>query len=166
MKKAVFLDRDGVLNKSAPPHDYVKTLAEFSWNKHAIELVKEIKKRELLAIVVSNQRGISRGMMSMKFVENLHAFMNDDLKQQGTIIDAFYVCPHGDGCECRKPKPGMLLSAAKQFDVNLSESILIGDSETDKQAADAAGCRASILIESDSVDVGYIMSEIDRLLDI
>jgi D-glycero-D-manno-heptose 1,7-bisphosphate phosphatase len=161
---AVFLDRDGVLNKKAPPHDYIKSFSEFEWNAGAIELIQKIRERNLLPVVISNQRGIARGMMTLEFVEALHARMNQELNQYMTSIEAFYVCPHMEGCECRKPKPGLFFRAAEDLNIDLSQSIMIGDSVSDEEAAKNAGCKGVILISSDIVDTGYIMSRIDTLM--
>ena len=161
---AIFLDRDGVLNKKAPPHDYIKSFSEFKWNAGAVDLIKKIRERNFLPVVISNQRGIARGMMTQEFVESLHERMNEELKSQGTSIEAFYVCPHMEGCDCRKPKPGMLFRAAHDLGVELSQSVMVGDSISDEQAAMNAGCKGTILITSDMVDVGYIMDRIDTLI--
>jgi len=162
MKKAVFLDRDGVLNKKSPPHDYVKSFEEFIWNNGAKDLVREIKKWGFLVIVVSNQQGIALGKMTKKFVDDLHQQINFDLKKDNTAIDAFYYCPHRkeEGCDCRKPKPGLFFQAADDLGIDLRKSFMVGDSESDREAAVAAGCKKTIIIESDDIDVKYIMNEI------
>ena len=160
MNKAIFLDRDGVLNKLSAPHDYVKTFDEFIWNPYAQELIKEINSLGFLAIVISNQQGIGKGVMSAEFVAQLHKKMNEDLQKTEAHIDAFYICPHliSDVCDCRKPKPTLFFTAAKDFDISLADSFFIGDSETDAEAAATAGC-TMIMIESDKISLEKIRSK-------
>ena len=163
-RRAIFLDRDGVLNRKPSQHDYVKDFSEFYWNPRAKELVKSLKEENLLVVVITNQRGIALGKMSQEFVEKLHIKMNNDLAQVGASIDAFYVCPHGkeNQCECRKPKPGMFLKAAEELGIDLSQSFMIGDRESDKLAATAAGCMQALVIPTDHLDVEYILNELKR----
>jgi D-glycero-D-manno-heptose 1,7-bisphosphate phosphatase len=164
-KIAVFLDRDGVLNKKPAIHDYVKNFNEFHWNDGARSLIQKIKEKGYLTVVVSNQQGITLGKMTDTFVKNLHKKMNEDLKTHNTNIDAFYVCPHseGDNCECRKPKPGLFLLASKELSIDLNSSFMIGDRDSDREAAKRAGCMKTIMISSDIVNLPYIMSEIEKL---
>ncbi len=159
---AVFLDRDGVLNKKPAQHDYVKSFEEFEWNKNAKQLVREICKRGYLAIVVSNQRGISRGMMSREFVDTLHTKINDDLKIEGSHITSFYICEHdyAANCVCRKPNPGLFHRALRDFDIDITQSYMIGDSATDIEAAQKAGCKKAIFIKSDTIDLDYLLQEL------
>lgn len=161
LKRAVFFDRDGVLNKKSPEHDYVKNHGEFVWNGGARELIKEINRLGFLVIVLSNQRGIARGMMTAGFVDELHARMNEDLAKIGAHIDAFYYCPHSheDECQCRKPLPGMFFKAAAEWGIDLKKSFAVGDSESDLTAGAKAGCR-NIKVETDSIRQGAIISSI------
>ncbi|MES2437243.1 MAG: HAD-IIIA family hydrolase [Patescibacteria group bacterium] len=160
--KAVFLDRDGVLNKKPAVYDYVKSFEEFEWNPGAKELVKQIKELGFLAVVISNQQGVGRGKMSAQFVNELHQKMQQDLVEYGTSIDGFYFCGHlrSDGCTCRKPQPGMLFRAAEQHGINLEKSFMIGDTITDMEAARKAGC-TEIFIESDTIN-----NELEKILEI
>jgi len=156
-KVAVFLDRDGVLNRKPPEGDYVKNFEEFYWNRGAKLLLKAINGRKFLTVIVTNQRGIALGKMSAEFVEALHGKMNDDLRKIGAYIDAFYYCPHEkDSCDCRKPKPGLFFQAAKDLDIDLKRSYFIGDSESDLQAGKSAGCRV-ILVKQNKVKAKEII---------
>lgn len=161
-RKAVFFDRDGVLNRRQAIHDYVKNIVEFEWNNGAIDLICRIRQKGFLVIVVTNQRGVALGRYSREFVEMLHRRMNDDLRDWGTEIDAFYVCYHdyGDNCNCRKPKPGLLIKAQFDHDIDFSESYLIGDSKSDIDAGREVGCKGVILIESDQIEV----EKLDKLI--
>ena len=161
LKRAVFFDRDGVLNKKAPEHDYVKSHEEFFWNEGAKELIKKINNLGFLVIVLSNQRGIARGVMTKSFVEELHKRMNKELEETGAHIDAFYYCPHGykDKCACRKPAVGMFLTAANQWGIDLGGSFAVGDSDTDIEAAINAGC-VPIRVPVDTIDTALIIKRI------
>lgn len=147
MNKAVFLDRDGIINKKPLPHDYVKKWSEFKFIPRIEKLIKRANKKGLLVIVVTNQRGIARGLMTKKNVEEIHRKMKEVLKRKGAKIDAIYYCPHNvkDNCRCRKPKPGMLLQAAKDFNISLKESVIIGDDETDIGTGKEAGCKTILI---------------------
>lgn len=160
--KAVFFDRDGVLNHKPDPHDYVKSMEEFEWNNGAIDLICEVKQKGFIVIVVSNQRGVALGKYSKDFVETLHKKMSQDVLDQGATIDSFYVCYHDfeHNCLCRKPKPGLLIQAQKDFNIDFSRSYLIGDSESDIIAANEAGCKLGILIDSDVIDIDTICEQI------
>jgi D-glycero-D-manno-heptose 1,7-bisphosphate phosphatase len=143
-RRAVFLDRDGVLNRRAPAHDYVKSAAEFAWLAGAREAVRRLNDEGWLVLVVTNQRGVARGLMSTADVDAIHARAQRELREIGAHVDAFYYCPHGDGdrCTCRKPQPGLILRAAREWNVDLAASILIGDDDRDIEAARRAGVRA------------------------
>lgn len=142
-RRAAFLDRDGVLNRRAPAHDYVRSPDEFFWLTGAREGVRRLNDEGWLVLVVSNQRGVARGLMTAQDVEAIHARAQRELGLIGAHVDAFYTCPHGDddACACRKPQPGLLLRAAQDWDVDLAASFLVGDDERDLEAARRAGVR-------------------------
>ncbi len=139
-RPAAFLDRDGVLNKD---HGYVYRAKEFEWGAGAKKAIKLLNDSGYWVFVVTNQAGSARGYYDAADVERLHRWMNAELGKMGAHIDQFYYCPHHpewDGeCDCRKPKPGMLLQAIKDWRVDLSGSFLVGDKMTDLQAAEQAG---------------------------
>jgi histidinol-phosphate phosphatase family protein len=143
-RRACFLDRDGVLNRRAPEHDYVKSVGEFAWLAGAREGVRWLNDAGWLVLVVTNQRGVARGLMSAADVEAIHAKAQRELFEIGARIDGFYVCPHGDEdrCSCRKPEPGLILRAAREWNASLADSFLIGDDDRDVEAARRAGVRA------------------------
>ena len=147
---AAFLDRDGVLNVD---HGYVATLERFEWLAGALEGVKILNRAGYLVVVVTNQSGIARGYYSeVQFLE-FTKWMIREAELYGARIDAVYHCPHGplDGCECRKPKSGLILRAVEEMDIDVQKSILIGDKVSDVQAGEAAGVR-SWLTEGQSLD--------------
>jgi len=146
-RPAVILDRDGVLNKKPPRAQYVRSWGEFEWlpgSKEALRLFKEAGYR---VVVVSNQAGIGRGEMADEDLLKIHERMKAETAAAGGHIEAIYYCPHGwdEGCECRKPKPGLLFQAQRELNLDLSRTPFIGDDERDAEAADAAGCPAMLV---------------------
>ena len=141
-KRAIFLDRDGVINKKAKEHDYIKNWGEFEFLPHVADVISQLNKK-FLVVVASNQQGISRGLMTLDDVNSIHANMKSELKKSNAIIDKIYVCPHyiKERCACRKPEPGMILQAAKELGIGLPNSYMIGDSITDIEAGKKAGCK-------------------------
>ena len=154
-QKAVFLDRDGTINKYV---GFLRDIDEFQLLPGVCDAIKKINQSGYLAIVVTNQPVIARGEVSYEELQEIHNKMETLLGNEGAYIDAIYYCPHhphkgyeGEipelkiDCECRKPKPGMLLQAAKDFNIDLSQSWMIGDSDNDIQAGQAAGCKTALV---------------------
>lgn len=139
--KAIFLDRDGVLNRKPVRARYVRRWEEFEWMPGAIEAVRELKRAGYLVIVISNQAGVGGGQMTESDLQDIHRRMQEDLNKAGASLDAFYYCPHAvdAGCGCRKPKPGLLQRAQRDFSLDLSATIFIGDDPKDLEAGKAAG---------------------------
>jgi histidinol-phosphate phosphatase family protein len=142
LKKAVFFDRDGVINKVR--RDYVKTVAELEIVPHIVEPIKRLRDTGFLIVVITNQSAINRGLTTIEKIEQIHAAIQSFLKKNGTTIDRFYYCSHrpDENCDCRKPKPGLFLRAAAELSIDLKSSWMIGDEDIDLQAATAAGCRS------------------------
>lgn len=151
-QKAIFLDRDGTINRYV---GFLRKEEEFELLPDAAEAIKLINTSGYLAIVVTNQPVIARGEVTYKGLEEIHNKMETLLGKEGAYLDGLYFCPHhphkgyeGEipelkyDCDCRKPKPGMLLKAAEDLNIDLSESWMIGDSDSDVQAGEAAGCKA------------------------
>lgn len=149
---AAFLDRDGVLNHRIPGDTYVTRPDELEVLPHVSEAARRLAAAGYALVVITNQRGVARGFMSLTDVEAIHAKLKEHFQAAGAPLAGVYVCPHDrdEGCPCRKPRPGMLLQAAKDLGLDLSASLLIGDSESDLAAAKAAGVPRQALIESDS----------------
>jgi D-glycero-D-manno-heptose 1,7-bisphosphate phosphatase len=133
--RAVFLDRDGVLNEKMPEGAYVRTPAEFHPLPGVAESIARLNRAGLLVLVVTNQRGIARGLYTLADVESIHAFFQQHLAGSGAHIDGFYVCPHDKGeCNCRKPLPGLFEQAQAQFPlIAAATSVMMGDSLADIQ---------------------------------
>lgn len=156
-QKAIFLDRDGTINKMV---GFVTKPEQFELIEGAAEAIKAINKSGYLAIVVTNQPVIARGDCTFEELQTIHDKMETELGKVGAFVDAIYVCPHhtdkgfeGErpeykcNCDCRKPKPGLLLQAAKDFNIDLSESYMIGDSHRDVEAGENAEVKKSIKVE-------------------
>jgi D-glycero-D-manno-heptose 1,7-bisphosphate phosphatase len=140
-RAALFLDRDGVINRDRI--DYVKSWEEFEFLPGVLEAFRILASQPHPVIIVSNQSGIGRGLVSRETVEEIHALMRETVVGSGGRIDAVYYCPHrpDEDCDCRKPRPGLILRAAADLALDLSASRLIGDDLKDLQSAAAAGVR-------------------------
>lgn len=156
-QKAIFLDRDGTINKYV---GFLRKQEEFELLPGVAEAIRIINASGYLAIVVTNQPVIARGEVSLSELETIHNKMETLLGKEGAYLDRIFFCPHHPDkgyegevaelkfeCECRKPKPGMLLKAAKELNIDLSKSYMIGDSDSDIQAGNSAGCKSVKIVE-------------------
>lgn len=140
--KTVFLDRDGVINVKAPEGDYIKSWSEFHFLPGAIEAIRLLNDHNWHVVIITNQRGIARHLMTMHDLEIIHFSMEEALQKHGAHIDGIYVCPHEKGkCHCRKPDIGLFLQAEQDFPVDKSKSWMIGDSQSDIEAGRNYGIR-------------------------
>ena len=142
MKKAVFLDRDGVINKKR--EDYVKSIEEFILLKDSPSAIKLLNENGFLVIVITNQSAVSRGYLSREELENIHDFMKSELIKQDSHVDAIYYCPHKpeEDCSCRKPKTKLVTDAIHDFLINKDSSWFIGDNDTDVLCAKRMGMKS------------------------
>jgi D-glycero-D-manno-heptose 1,7-bisphosphate phosphatase len=142
----VFLDRDGVINRRLPGA-YVRTWAEFEFLPGAKEALCRLTAAGLRLIVITNQRGIARGLMTEADLRDIHTRMLAELEPAGARIAAIYYCPHDKGeCDCRKPEPGMIRQAQRDYPaLDPARSVLIGDSLSDMEAGRRAGCRTLLV---------------------
>lgn len=158
-QKAIFLDRDGTINKYV---GFLRDIDEFELLPGVVEAINAINASGYLAIVVTNQPVIARGEVTYKQLQEIHNKMETLLGMHGAFLDAVYFCPHHPHkgyagevpelkieCECRKPKPGMLLKAAEDFNIDLSQSWMVGDGENDIKAGKSAGCRTALIGTAD-----------------
>jgi D-glycero-D-manno-heptose 1,7-bisphosphate phosphatase len=147
---AIFIDRDGVIN-CRRPGDYVLDWSQFVFVPGIREALRQLASLRLPMIIISNQAAVGKGLLDAGGLKEITARMNEALLADGTSLAAAYYCTHRieDHCPCRKPKPALLFSAAADFNIDLSRSIFIGDSDTDVQAARSAGC-AAVLFGSDA----------------
>ena len=170
-QKAVFLDRDGTINFYK---GFLTRPEDFELLPGVIEAVRQINKSGYICIVISNQPVIARGDCSFEDLKAIHNKMETELGRQGAFIDAIYYCPHHTDkgfegerpdykfdCDCRKPKPGLLLQASKDWNIDLKKSYMIGDSEKDVAAGNAAGCKHSYLVKTNEPEALFsIINEI------
>jgi len=150
MKKAAFLDRDGVINRKAPEGQYVTRWEEMEFLPRVAEAIASLNSAGFSVIVVSNQRCVAKGLATGAELDVLHQKMLRTLDAAGAHIDDVYYCPHDDTppCECRKPAPGLLLAAAAKHCIDLTQSWMIGDSDVDVRAALTAGCKTVRIVRS------------------
>jgi D-glycero-D-manno-heptose 1,7-bisphosphate phosphatase len=156
--RAIFLDRDGVIIENIP---YLKDIRGIRFMPKIVESIYRINRLGFKCVVVTNQSGVARGLISIEDVLMINKYISDYLVRHGARIDAFYFCPHHpDGsvpeytkiCDCRKPKPGMLLQASRDLDIDLSNSIMIGDQIIDYEAGRNAGCISYLVNASNRVN--------------
>ncbi|MBI5250152.1 MAG: HAD family hydrolase [Desulfomonile tiedjei] len=149
-RKAIFLDRDGVINSKLPEDNYVSSVSAFEFLPGVFDALIVLQELGFILIVITNQRGIARGFMSEADLERVHSHMHSELQKHGICLEAIYHCPHekSEFCDCRKPEPGMILTAGRDYDIDLSSSYMVGDSPSDTAAGRRAGV-CSIRIGSD-----------------
>ncbi len=155
MNKAVFLDRDGVINRKARKGEYITRWEDMYFLPGVVESIASLREIGFLIIVITNQRCVATGLISILELEALHQRMRDELAKVGAGIDAIYYCPHEKQpiCDCRKPAPGMLLNAMREHNIAAFPSWMIGDSDIDIEAGINAGCKtARILYDGEVVN--------------
>lgn len=142
----IILDRDGVINEESP--FYIKSPEEWIPIPKSLEAIASLKNAGYRIFVATNQSGIARGLYTEEVLEKIHQKMAEHLAKLGASIDGIFYCPHhpNDGCDCRKPRPGLLLAIAKKFQVDLSKTLYIGDSLRDFQAAQKVGAKFSLVL--------------------
>lgn len=148
MEKIVFLDRDGVISQDSPNH--IKSWEEFYFLPKAKDGIKLLTENGFHVIVITNQSVIARGMTSVEELEGIHINMKKEIERYGGKIKDIYYCPHhpDDGCNCRKPQPGMLKKAIEDYEVDPSRSFMVGDRMMDVEVGKKVGCK-TIIIPSD-----------------
>jgi D-glycero-D-manno-heptose 1,7-bisphosphate phosphatase len=151
LSRAVFLDRDGVINQRPPEGGYITRWEDFHILSGVTEGIALLNRAGFSVVVITNQRCVAKGMITETDLLRMHARMTDDLARAGAKIDATFYCPHETEppCDCRKPAPGMLLSAARLHGIDLRKSWMIGDSDNDVEAGLNAGCKTARVIAID-----------------
>jgi len=140
--RCVFLDRDGVINEKPAPGEYIRSSGEFRLLPNIADWIRLFNALEYLVIVITNQRGVARGLMTEAALATIHSRMLQELAAKGARIDDIFYCPHEENsCECRKPKPGLVHAARDKWKIDLAHSLLLGDSDSDEQLAAACGVR-------------------------
>lgn len=148
LKKVVFLDRDGTINRDSP--DYIKSREEFEFLPGSLKAIKELTVDGFTIIVITNQSALPRKLISLEELERLHAMMCKLVQSnEGKIKDIFY-CPHmpEDNCDCRKPAPGLILRAQSKYSIDLADAVMVGDSHRDIECGHNAGCGNTVLVKT------------------
>ena len=170
LRPGVFLDRDGVINRKAPAGHYIRSADQFELLPAVTESVRRLNHAGWPVIIITNQRGVATG--SITALDQIHERMLSQFAEAGAIVSAVYVCPHdySDGCECRKPRPGMLIKAAAEHHLDLASSWMIGDSNSDVQAGKAAGCVTLRIcsqdLREDELRPDYQAANLPRAIDL
>ncbi|MGE0084283.1 MAG: D-glycero-beta-D-manno-heptose 1,7-bisphosphate 7-phosphatase [Desulfococcaceae bacterium] len=148
LKKTVFLDRDGVINKDSP--DYIKNWNEFEFISGSKEAIRRLTVACFAVILITNQSGIGRGIIDPEDLTDMHIRMQEKIREKGGEICDIFLCPHrpDENCECRKPKPGLIWHAQKKYGIDLAAAWMVGDSAKDMECAISAGCGHSILVQT------------------
>jgi len=143
-RRAVFLDRDGTINEDV---HYLRRVEDFRLLPGAAEAIARLNAAGWLVIVVTNQSGIARGYLNEDILDKIHERMNAELAAIGAYVDAIFYCPHhpDDGCMCRKPRPGLIEQAMRQFSLEPGRCWVIGDKPSDVETGQRAGCRTVLL---------------------
>ena len=155
MQKAIFLDRDGVINSDIG-HYYIYKVKDFIINKGIVNSLKRFQEAGYMLFIVSNQGGIAKGIYSSDDVDQIHAHLEAKLLENDIRLQEIYYCPHHESvasCECRKPSPYMINQAIRKFNIDIKTSYLIGDSKRDIEAAEAAGIKGIKIEANEDISI-------------
>ena len=148
LRKVVYLDRDGTINQDSP--SYIKSRSEFKFIPGSIEAIRLLTFSGFTFIVITNQSALARKFISPAELDRIHAMMKGAIISGGGKITDIFFCPHmpNDGCECRKPAPGLIFQAQRKYNIDLSKTVMIGDSAKDIECALNAGCGKAVLVKT------------------
>jgi len=148
IKKVVFLDRDGTINRDSP--DYIKSREEFEFLPGSLEAINNLTLNGYTNFVITNQSAVPRNLISLKELDSVHNMMAEEAARSGGEIKDVFYCPHmpDAGCNCRKPEPGLIYQARDKYAIELSETVMVGDSAKDIECAHRAGCGRAVLVKS------------------
>jgi D-glycero-D-manno-heptose 1,7-bisphosphate phosphatase len=159
-QRTVFIDRDGVINKDSAA--YIKSWSEFIFLPRSLQAIKKLTQHHFRSYVITNQSVINRKMVPLETLKQIHANMMNEVASAGGRIDDIFFCPHvpENQCSCRKPKPGLILSAQKKHHIDLSHACMIGDSAKDIECAKLAGCGSALLVKTGNyVEAARVLSD-------
>lgn len=148
LRKVVFLDRDGTINKDSP--NYIKNWEEFKFLPRSLNAIKQLTLNGFATIVITNQSAVARKLISLQELEQIHTMMRKMVQSNGGKIKDVFYCPHmpDDDCDCRKPQPGLIHQAQKKYHIDLSAAIMVGDSDRDIVCARNAGCGRAVMVKT------------------
>lgn len=152
LKKVVFLDRDGTINRDSPA--YIKSREEFEFLPGSLEAIKNLTVNGFVNFVITNQSAVPRHLISLNELEFVHNMMTETVALNGGEIKDIFYCPHmpEEGCDCRKPEPGLIHQARKKYRIDLTAAVMVGDSPKDVECACRAGCGRAVLVKSGKED--------------
>ncbi len=152
LKKVVFLDRDGTINRDSPA--YIKSREEFKFLPGSLEAIKNLTGNGFVNIVITNQSAVPRHLISLTELEFVHNTMTETVALNGGEIKDIFYCAHlpEDGCNCRKPEPGLIFQARKKYAIDLTSAVMVGDSPKDIECARRAGCGRAVLVKNGKDD--------------
>ncbi|XKM13566.1 D-glycero-beta-D-manno-heptose 1,7-bisphosphate 7-phosphatase [Orbaceae bacterium ac157xtp] len=165
MKPAIFLDRDGTINID---YNYVYKIDEFHFIDGVIEAMEELKKMGFLLVITTNQSGIARKKFTEEEFQTLTEWMDWSLQDKGVELDGIYYCPHDPlvtKCECRKPNPGMIQMAAKDLNIDIANSYMVGDKLSDLLSGKRAGVKKTVLVQTGDRITDEVIKEADWVLN-
>ena len=148
LTRVVFLDRDGVINKDSP--EFVKSRDEFEFLPGSLAALSRLSNAGFETIIVTNQSAINRGITTLAALQEIHRVLRETAQQRGGNIKDIFFCPHKpeEGCECRKPKPGMIRQACERYVIDLNTAVMVGDSTKDIECGHNGGCSATVLVRT------------------
>lgn len=166
LRAAIFLDRDGVINENRA--QYVRTWEQVQLLAGALPALVRLAGSAFAVVIVTNQSAIGRGLLGGQMAQHINTQLVAQLAQAGARIDGVYVCPHrpDEDCACRKPRPGMLLQAARELQLDLAKSWMVGDAVTDAQAGLAAGTRALLVRTGRGSEPGVLPAGVSQVADL
>lgn len=165
MKPAIFLDRDGTINID---YNYVHTIDKFHFIDGVIEAMQELKKMGFMLVITTNQSGIARNIFTEEQFHTLTEWMDWSLQDRGVDLDGVYYCPHDpliDNCECRKPSPGMIQTAAKELKIDIANSYMVGDRVSDLLSGKKAGVKKTVLVKTGDTITEDALEQADLIID-
>lgn len=166
LKKVVFLDREGTINRDSA--EYIKSRAEFDFIPGSIEAIRNLTLNGFTSIVITNQSALARNYVTPEELNAMHELMWNAVASEGGKITDVFFCPHmpDEGCDCRKPAPGLILQARQKYNIDLADSIMVGDSVKDIACGRNAGCGKTVLVKSGiAPDVEDRLEEMDISAD-
>jgi D-glycero-D-manno-heptose 1,7-bisphosphate phosphatase len=165
MNKAIFMDRDGVIIENRP--NYVLSWSDVEFLPQSIEALRIIHPAIKL-IIITNQSAVGRGLITLQAAQALNQRIEQEIRDHGGRVDGSYMCPHSpqQACQCRKPQPGLILQAARELDIDLDNSIMIGDALSDILAGKNAGIHRNILVETGRGSQQILLPELHLIDDI